>query len=408
VLCERREIDDAHALAHEAAFIAHMREIVGAAKAPLILARNSRRCKPVRPLPSVALSPHGTQALELVVYRTRLRRSRGGPLLVGKMDGKDAAVGFFVFLHNVAFACVGAEAARIHRQHVNPGLARRDPFSELPAGAARGRDAEAVAFIDPHIRHAPRGPDQRAAVGRIGNGAVDDVLDAAVLEGRHPPDGSFDVRQQPIKVRLKEAPAEPVWHAIGKARWSAGLVRSQNPSQALLAQIVGLVGLAQHRKLPATFRAIAFELRGLIVNDVLMLDGDGRNIEPKEPSGLAGVVAGGAHDVFGCDLALVGCQAPLTRGGAYGARHLRVLVNLGTTGARAFAQCHGEIRRCDVAIVRVIQRTDDVGRACAIAEIHQRPQLSDFFGSDDLIRHADGVGRAAVLLVLVHARRAGG
>jgi hypothetical protein len=220
------------------------------------------------------------------------------------MDGEDAAVGFFVLLHHVALARVRAIAARIHGQHVDPGFALDDPLRKLPAGAACGGDAKTVAFIDPHIGHAPGRAYQRAAVGRVGDGTVDDVLDAAMLEGRHAPRRGLDMRHQPIKIRLEEAPAEPVRHAVGKARRRARLVRAEDPSHALLAQIIGLVGLAQHRKLAAAFCAVAFQLRGLVVDDVLVFDGNGGDIKSKEPAALAGVVAGGAHHVFGCDLTL--------------------------------------------------------------------------------------------------------
>src|SRR5256885_13098340 len=62
-----------------------------------------------------------------------------------------------------------------------------------------------------------------------------------------------------------------------------------------------------------------------------------------------------------------------------------------------------EIGGRDVAVVRVVERADDDGGLGAAAELDERPELLDPRGTDDFERHADGVGRAAIFLVLVHA-----
>ena len=56
----------------------------------------------------------------------------------------------------------------------------------------------------------------------------------------------------------------------------------------------------------------------------------------------------------------------------------------------------------------MIERTDNRGRVGAAAELGERPQLFDPRRADHLERHADRVGGAAVLLVLVHALSTGG
>src|SRR5262249_46454739 len=147
-------------------------------------------------------------------------------------------------------------AARIGRQHVDAGLAFDDPLGELPPGTARGRYAEAVAFVDPDIAHAPGWTYHRTAVRRVGNRAVDDVLDAAALESGHAPHGRLDVRHQAIEIAREQALAEPFRDPVGKARRSTVLVRAKDPSHALLAQVVGLVGFPQYRQFLASLRAV--------------------------------------------------------------------------------------------------------------------------------------------------------
>ena len=84
-----------------------------------------------------------------------------------------------------------------------------------------------------------------------------------------------------------------------------------------------------------------------------------------------------------------------------------LLVDLGAAAARAFAQRHGEVGRRDVAVIGMIERADDFRRAGAVAEFDQRPQIADLARADHLEGHADGIRRAAVFLVFVHAIAAG-
>ena len=234
-----------------------------------------------------------------------------GALLVREVHGEDVAVGLLVLLHRVALAGIGAVAARIHRQHVDARFAFGDPLGQLPARAARGGDAEAVPLVQPHVVHAGGGPDERTAIGRVGNRAVDDVLDAAVLERRHAPRGALDVRHQAVEVPGEEAAAEPVRHAVGEAGRRTLLVRSQDPPQALLAQVVGLVGLAQHGELAPAAGSVGLKFRRLVVDDVLVLDRDRRHVQAEHSPGLARVVAGGEHQVLGGDVPLGGAHLPL-------------------------------------------------------------------------------------------------
>jgi len=83
-----------------------------------------------------------------------------------------------------------------------------------------------------------------------------------------------------------------------------------------------------------------------------------------------------------------------------------LFVDLGTARPRAFAQRHGQVRRRDVAVVRVVQRADD-GRCLVVAEIDEGPEFLHPLRRDHLEGHADGVGGAAVLLIFIHAFAAG-
>ncbi len=313
VLGERREVDHADLLAHPPALVADVLEVVRAPEAPPVLARDAFRREPVGALPAVALSPHGAHPVQLLVDGAGLRGARVVALLVRIVDGEHVAVGLLVLAHRVALAAVGAEAARIHAQHVDARVALGDPFRELPARAAGGRHAEAVALVQPDVVHVPCRADQRAAVRRIRDGPVDDGLDPAVLEARDALHRRLDVRQQPVEIAGEELLAELGGHAVGEARRRALFVRPEDPPHPLLAQVVRRVGFPQHRELAAAARAVRLELGGFVVHDVLVLDGNRRHVEPEHAAGLARVVAGGADDVLATDVAVGSCERSIRR-----------------------------------------------------------------------------------------------
>jgi hypothetical protein len=323
------------------------------------------------------------------------------------VDDEHVAVGFFILFDDIALAGVRAEAARVHRQHVDPRLALDDPLGELPAGAAGGGDAEAVALVEPYVAQPPGGSDERAAIGAVGDRSIDDVLDAAVLQRRHPARGGLDVRHQAIEIAGKEAAPEPVGNAVCKARRRAALVRTEDPAHALLAQVIGLVGLAQHGELAPAALAVRLQLGRLVVDDVLVLDRDRRHVQTQQLSALPGVVTSRQHQMLRSDITLAGAHPPLTARSALHAERLGMLVDLGARTARTLAQCHGEIGGRNVAVVRVVEGADDGGGVEAAAELDERPELLDPGRTDDFEGHADGVGRAAIFLVLVHALFAG-
>ncbi len=256
VLGEGRQIDDADAAAQFPALVADVRKIIAAPEAPHVAPLHAGRREPVGTLPAIALAEDRAHAFELVVDRAGLRRPRIRAFLVREMGGEDVAIGLLILGREVAAARIGPKAPGIDRQHVNPGFALDDPFGQLPAGAAGRRDSEAVAFVEPQIPHTPAGPDQGAAVGRVGNRSIDDLLDPAILERGHAPLRRLDVRHHAVQIAVEQALAEPFRHAIGEACRSAFLVGSEDPAEALLAQIIGLLRLAQHRQLAAAALAV--------------------------------------------------------------------------------------------------------------------------------------------------------
>ena len=185
-LGEGRHVLDGDIAHHVPAFLAHEGEIVGTAERPLLddAAIIGRRgvvvvgehvgtrelllgkgialgCEPAWALPAIDGAEHGTEILHAVIDRRTLQRAGGGALLVRIVRGEDIGVGFLVLGLEVATGGVGAETAGVHAHHVDRRLALDDPFRELPAGAARGGDAEGMALVQPEVLPVPGGTDDR-------------------------------------------------------------------------------------------------------------------------------------------------------------------------------------------------------------------------------------------------------
>ena len=270
------------------------------------------------------------------------------------MNDEDVPVGFFVLFNDVTLAGIGTIASRIDGHHVDARLTLDDPLRELPAGAAGRSNAEAVALVEPEIPSAPGGTDQWAAIRRVGDRTIDDVLDAAIGERGNAALCGLDVRQQPLQIALEQALAEPIGDAVGEPRGGTGLVGTQDPAQPLFTQVVRLVRLTQHREFTPALLAVSLQFGRFVVHDVLVLDGNRRDVQTEEATGLARVVPRRADHVLGDDIAFVGRQVPFAGRRAFDGGNLGVFMNFGTACARTFAQRHGQVGGRNMAVVRVI------------------------------------------------------
>jgi hypothetical protein len=132
-------------------------------------------------------------------------------------------------------------------------------------------------------------------------------------------------------------------------------------------------------------------------DDVLVLDGDDRNVESHHGAGLAREVARRRDDVFAGDVALVGLDDPLAIGLLLDAGDDRVAVDFGTARAGTLGHRLCQVGGLDIAVVGVLDRADDaVGLA-------QRPDLLHLFRCQDVDLDADRLGDAGIIHELVPA-----
>ena len=353
--------------------------------------------EPARALPAIDGAENRTQLLHAVIDRRALQGPGGRALLVRVMRREDVGIGFLVLGLEVAPRRVGAETTGIDTHHIDRGFTLDDPLGELPARATRCCDAEGMSFVQPEVPPVPGGADDRRTVGRIGDGAVIDLLDAHLAKGWHARDRGFNVRGEPVEVFLEELVFALVRRAVHVAAGCPMLVRPKQQATVFLTHVPGGIRLAQNAHFGHALGLALLDERMGLGHDVLVLDGNHRNIEANHRARLARKVAGGGNDVLAGDVALVGLHHPLAVRLLLDAGDGGVAVDLSTARARTLRHGLGEIGRLDIAVIGVLDRAE---QAIGLAE---RPDLLDLLRGEDVDLDADRLGNPGVVHELIPA-----
>ena len=255
---EAGQVENAGGIAHGQAFLADA--LLPRAVAPEGLRRFFRNVVaglgvPGGALPAIIGVELRAERRDPVVDRRQLLVAAGRPGMARKMDRIFVAIDF----HALGDAVVrvggkGGEAARIAGPHVPFGLALRHPFGQHLAGAAGLGDAEGEDAGLEGVGHAGHRADQRIAVGRIGDRAVDDLAQAGGAEDRHARDGVVEIMLQPVEIVGEKLERKIVRHRIvvGRPMGAAvALVGAEIHAVLFLPQVVGGIDVAQQRQLAA-------------------------------------------------------------------------------------------------------------------------------------------------------------
>ncbi len=143
--------------------------------------------------------------------------------------------------------------------------------------------------------------------------------------------------------------------------------------------------------------AILFQLRNLVGDDVLVLNGNRGDLKTNPACRRARVIPGGADNVLTRDIALRGLDDPLEGVGAFDSRHLGLPVDLRAHVSGAARHRHGDVGGCNMTVRWVPEGTDEAFR------LAQGPQLLDLIHTDQVALHSDRLGRALITAVFVHA-----
>ena len=140
-------------------------------------------------VPQRHLQPVGDAELralggEQVVDRRGLERPPGGQFLVGEADGEAARIVLAHLGVGVGHGRPVTVARDIHRPDIGARIACHHPVRQREPDAAALAETGRDAAGDPETGKPAHRSDQRVAIRREGEGPVDDLLDAGLLEGR--------------------------------------------------------------------------------------------------------------------------------------------------------------------------------------------------------------------------------
>ncbi len=332
-------------------------------------------------------APHGVRGGQPVADGRRQQRARAGQLLVGERDPEAAAVVLLDLGVRVRERGVVAVAGDVHRPDIHAAVAvvaGGHPGREGQAHAAALRQPGHHAAGHPVAAQAADGPDERVAVGRERERAVDDALDADRAHRRVVLERHRQLGRDPVEVRLEQLrPEVPRRHAR-RPRDARLLVRPEQHRAAFLAD-VDLAGEVQgHRHLAAGLRLVGGDLRHVLGEQVHVLHGQHRQLDADHPAHLSRPQAAGVDDMLGVDrLAALEAHVPGPVGPLRQPHDRLVLVDLGAGQLGALDVGPRDAGRVDVPLDRVVQRADEVLR------VEQREDVLRFLGRDQLEVHAE-------------------
>ena len=391
VLGEVGDLGDADALAHRAYLVADMLEIIGAVERDDILGLGAVGREPQRRLQPPGIAHHSVLRDHRVVERRGLRGSRGWQFLVGEADREAARIVLPHLGVGVAQRGPFAPAGDIHAPHVEARIAVDHPVGQRQPDAAALAEAGHDAAGDPEIGEALHRANQRVAVRREGEGAVDDLLDAGLLDAGEMPEADLQRRRDAVEVWRQQLVAEIPRRVDRRPRLAGLLISAEQDAVALLAG-VDLTLEVEHADHLAPGRLVeGLDLRHRLRQKVHVLHGQHRQFDADHAADLARPQATAIHHMLGLHRSLFGDHVP----GA-----VRILgqfldrVAEHDLGAELFGRLRigdGGARRVEMAFDRVPHGADEMPL------VHQREHRLGFRRRDQLGVHAEitalGVGK---------------
>ena len=216
--------------------------------------------------------------------------------------------------------------------------------------------------------------DQRVAVGREGEGAVDDALDAGAPDRREMLEADFEAGGDAVEVVGQQLVAEIPRRLALRPRHAVALVGAHQHALAFLAHVDLAVEIDDMQHLGRR----GGDLGNVVGDDVLVLHGEQRQLEPDHAAAFARPQPAGVDDVLGVDVALVGDDVPGAVGALLEVRDPREAVDLGALHARGLGVGVGDAGRVDMAFERVVERADEM------LLVHQREAARRLVDRDHL------------------------
>ena len=364
----------ADAVAHGFRFRADRLEIRRAPPGEFI--RRAIRREPQRAFQPVGGAEHRAGLLQPVVDRRGQQRAGAGQFLVRIADREAARIVFAHLGIGIGERRIIAVAADIHGEDVETGIAMDHPVGERQPDAAALRKAGHDGAGRPEIGHAAHRPDQRIAIRREGEGAVDDAADAGLVEGREMAEADFQLAGNALDILGQQFMAEIPGRGDRRPRAAVLFIGAHQHAVAFLADIDLAVEIdAMHQFLAG--RPVEVDDLGHVLGDqVHVLHGENRQFQPDHAPDFTRPEAGGIDDMLGANLALVGDHPPGAVLKLDEILDLGVQLDLGAVLLRRPGIGMGGAVGIEMALMRIENRADE------LVGIEQRHHLMRLAGGD--------------------------
>ena len=237
-------------------------------------------------------------------------------------------------------------------------------------------------------RHAT---DERQAVRRVGDGAVDDRMDAGRLQRRNERHRPFHHVRHAVEIVGAQGVHEVRIDAAKPPGAAILLVEADQQAVLLLALVEVVLGAADERHAEVE----RLDLGKRLGEHVLMLHrGDGM-LHAHHRTDLVAAVAAGIDDLVRADVALRRVHDPAVVRLLREARHGRMAMHLGAGLAGTAGERLAQLCGVDVAVERIPQRTQH------LVGVQQRVAPPAFGGIEQLELHAHAARQAQEVRVAI-------
>ena len=196
-------------------------------------------------LPTPDVLPLCVEGVESVVDGGHAQGAAGGSVFAGHAYLVHLVEFVDGLVDGVVEGGPGAEAPGVHFADVDLGLAVDHPLGEVPAGAGALGDADRCADAHPVVAQAGGRAHEEAAVGGVGDGSGDGLLDAGFAEDGDAFGGEFEPRHEDVVVGWGEVEVEVPVDAFGAVGDGVGpLVGADEEGVDLAAVVARRSGVA--------------------------------------------------------------------------------------------------------------------------------------------------------------------
>ena len=354
------------------------------------------------PLPARSGGVQATRFRQNIIQTGFALPAPGRAFFAGQMQGIHMFIIFNGARADIIRICPATKPAWVQARHVDLTLAMHDPLRQILATARPLGDADRRATALPEIAQARRWTQQRIGVWRMGNGAVDDALDATFAPDRHAFQGSFHPGADAVQfVGEQLILAVPFRIAAPIRPGFLGSLRLINADQArfLLLPVIGRwIGVAHYRH----FTIRVDELLDRLGDNVMVLHIGDRHIGSDPLIDQPRITAPGIDHMLTGHGSLFCHDLPFAAGQLHNIQHAIPAFNLCTPIACALCQRIATARRVNMAVIQRPGSGKHAGR------IDMGVDRLDLIGADNLHTEPDQLGRAFNLPEIIQFRPIGG